>query len=86
MNPNSTLQKVNLKRRNNGVLSNNFFKDAIIPIMLPEIADLETEAVSCFHWHIQDWKSLESRCHSPTFELHGFEWFVFFSVNFYISC
>lgn len=46
----------------------------MIKSLMPESKDLETEAVTSFHWHIDDWKNLETKCHSPPFELQGYEW------------
>ncbi|CDH50856.1 cysteine proteinase [Lichtheimia corymbifera JMRC:FSU:9682] len=42
--------------------------------LLPEISDLETEEVKVFHWHIEDWRALEPRCHGPEFTAGGFPW------------
>lgn len=42
--------------------------------LLPEISDLETEEIKVFHWHIEDWRALEPRCHGPEFTVGGFPW------------
>lgn len=51
----------------------------MINLLIPENKELETEAVTSFHWHIDDWKNLETKCHSPPFELQGYEWYVYHS-------
>ncbi|KAF7729663.1 hypothetical protein EC973_004036 [Apophysomyces ossiformis] len=48
--------------------------DTILPGLLPENADLETEDTRVYHWHINDWKSLAPRSHSPEFQAGGFPW------------
>lgn len=48
--------------------------ETVIPLLLPENPDLETEDIQVFHWRIKDWKALESRCNSPVFHAGGFPW------------
>lgn len=55
-------------------LYNIILEEAMIKLLVPENKELETEAVTSFHWHIDDWKNLETKCHSPPFELYGYEW------------
>lgn len=42
--------------------------------ILPENSELETESIGSFHWHIEDWKSLETKTHSPVFHVNGYPW------------
>jgi ubiquitin carboxyl-terminal hydrolase 7 len=46
----------------------------MLKAILPENNDLETDEVGSFHWHIQDWKSLEAKTHSPVFHVNGYPW------------
>lgn len=48
--------------------------ERMIPQLLPETGDLETEDIQVFHWHIKDWKALEARSHGPVFRAGGFPW------------
>ncbi|KAI9264786.1 hypothetical protein BY458DRAFT_587512 [Sporodiniella umbellata] len=48
--------------------------ESVFKTILPENSELETEETGIFHWHIKDWKSLEDKCHSPTFVVKGFPW------------
>ncbi|KAI7896456.1 uncharacterized protein EV154DRAFT_239233 [Mucor mucedo] len=42
--------------------------------ILPKNNELETESVGSFHWHIEDWKALETKTHSPVFHVNGYPW------------
>lgn len=42
--------------------------------ILPENSELETDSVGSFHWHIEDWKNLETKTHSPIFHVNGYPW------------
>ncbi|KAI8330654.1 hypothetical protein EDC96DRAFT_452112 [Choanephora cucurbitarum] len=42
--------------------------------LFTEDSELEIEKEGSYHWHIKDWKSLETRSHSPVFYINGFPW------------
>lgn len=48
--------------------------DAITPKILPEVGDLQIEDFKVYTWKITNWKSLEKRTVSPTFEAGGHNW------------
>ena len=49
----------------------------MLKAVLPENSELETELVGSYHWHIKDWKELETKTFSPAFKIKGspFEWY-----------
>ncbi|KAI8347676.1 hypothetical protein BD560DRAFT_493139 [Blakeslea trispora] len=47
---------------------------AMFKAIFPENSELETESEGSYRWHIKDWKSLETRSHSPVFYINGFPW------------
>lgn len=59
-------------------------EEAMFKTTLPESNELETESVGSFHWHINNWKTLETKTHSPVFEVNGFPWYVFFFFFFFL--
>ncbi|GAA5807685.1 hypothetical protein MFLAVUS_001059 [Mucor flavus] len=49
-------------------------QEAMFKAILPENSEFETDSVGSFHWNIQDWKSLETKTHSPVFHVNGYPW------------
>ncbi|CAO0793297.1 unnamed protein product [Mucor circinelloides] len=49
-------------------------EEAMFKAILPENSELETEKLGSYHWHIKNWKALETKTHSPVFEVNGFPW------------
>ncbi|KAF2646636.1 cysteine proteinase [Massarina eburnea CBS 473.64] len=52
--------------------------DAFVKKHLPELPDLETEAITHHTWEIKDWRSLTRREHGPVFECAGHPWRILF--------